>query len=198
MSSDPDTDPNGRPARADQFRCTAAVLEATPDAAVVSNLGVASYVLAGVEDRDRNCYLWGSMGVTTPVGLGIALESDEQVTVLDGDGSTLLSLGALATVARHDPPNLVVVVFDNAEFATTGGQPSGSELVDFAAVAEGVGLRAFEADSDESFLDAYADALEHDGAALVACRVEPVDPESRPTLDFPHIARRFRESLDGT
>ena len=91
----------------------------------------------------------------------------------------------------------MVVVFDNAEFATTGGQPSGSELVDFAAVAEGVGLRAFEADSDEGFLDAYADAVEHDGAALIACRVEPVDPESRPTLDFPYIARRFRESMDG-
>lgn len=191
MSSEP------APSRADQTRCTAAVLEATPDAAIVSNLGVASYVLAGVEDRPRNCYLWGSMGVTTPVGLGIALEVDEQVTVLDGDGSTLLSLGALATVARHDPSNLVVVVFDNAEFATTGGQPSGSELVDFAAVAEDVGLCSFETDSDEAFLDAYEAAVEHDGAALVACRVDPVDPESRPPLDFPYVARRFRDAMDG-
>lgn len=191
MSSEPTSE------RADQTRCTAAVLEATPDAAVVSNLGVASYVLAGVEDRPRNCYLWGSMGVTTPVGLGLALEVDEQVTVLDGDGSTLLSLGALATVARHDPSNLVVVVFDNAEFATTGGQPSGSELVDFAAVAEDVGLRSFEADSNESFLDAYEAAVEHDGAALIACRVDPVDPESRPPLDFPYVARRFRDAMDG-
>jgi thiamine pyrophosphate-dependent acetolactate synthase large subunit-like protein len=182
---------------ADQAACTAAVLDATPDAALVSNLGVASYVLAGVEDRARNCYLWGSMGVTTPVGLGIALETDEQVTVLDGDGSTLLSLGALATVARHDPANLVVVVFDNGEFATTGGQPSGSELVDFAAVAEAVGLRAYGAASEEGFREAYDAAVAHDGAALVACEVAPVDPESRPTLDFPHIARRFREAMDG-
>jgi thiamine pyrophosphate-dependent acetolactate synthase large subunit-like protein len=193
MSSEPDTDGQ----RADQTRCTAAVLEATPDAAVVSNLGVASYVLAGVEDRARNCYLWGSMGVTTPVGLGLALEVDEQVTVLDGDGSTLLSLGALATVARHDPSNLVVVVFDNGAYATTGGQPSGSELVDFAAVAEDVGMRSFEAASDEAFVEAYAAALDHDGAALVACRVDPVDPESRPPLDFPHVARRFRDAMDG-
>ena len=64
-------------AGADQATCTAAVLDATPDAALVSNLGVASYVLAGVEDRARNCYLWGSMGVTTPVGLGLALATDD-------------------------------------------------------------------------------------------------------------------------
>jgi len=194
MSSESDPDPS----RADQIRCTAAVLEATPDAALVSNLGVASYVLAGVEDRARNCYLWGSMGVTTPVGLGLALEVDERVTVLDGDGSTLLSLGALATVARHDPPNLVVVVFDNGAFATTGGQPSGSELVDFAAVAEAVGLRAYGASSEEGFREAYDAAVAYDGAALVACRVDPVDPESRPPLDFPHVARRFREAMGGT
>ena len=197
MSSECDPDAGGE--RADQVECTAAVLEATPEAALVSNLGVASYVLAGVEDRARNCYLWGSMGVTTPVGLGLALEvdDDQQVTVLDGDGSTLLSLGALATVARHDPPNLVVVVFDNAAFATTGGQPSGSELVDFAAVAEDVGLRSFEADSDGAFREAYDAAVEYDGAALVACRVEGLDPESRPPLDFPHVARRFREAMEG-
>jgi len=195
MSSESD---GSGPSRADQVRCTEAVLEATPEAALVSNLGIASYVLAGVEDRARNCYLWGSMGVTTPVGLGLALEVDEQVTVLDGDGSTLLSLGALATVARHDPADLVVVVFDNGAFATTGGQPSGSELVDFAAVAEAVGLRAYGASSDAEFREAYDAAVEHDGAALVACRADPVDPESRPPLDFPHVARRFREAMDGT
>jgi thiamine pyrophosphate-dependent acetolactate synthase large subunit-like protein len=191
MSSEPDA------AGADQATCTAAVLDTTPDAALVSNLGVASYVLAGVEDRARNCYLWGSMGVTTPVGLGLALQVDEQVTVLDGDGSTMLSLGALATVARHDPANLVVVVFDNGEFATTGGQPSGSELVDFAAVAEAVGLRSYGVATEEGFREAYESAVEYDGAALVACSVEPVDPESRPPLDFPHVARRFRDAMEG-
>ena len=75
---------------ADQHECTAAVLEETPDAAVVGNLGVASYILADVEDRPRNFYQWGSMGVTTPLGLGMALATDDPVTVLDGDGSMLM------------------------------------------------------------------------------------------------------------
>ena len=143
MSSDRPDSP-----RADQATCTAAVLDSTPDAALVSNLGVASYVLAGVEDRARNCYLWGSMGVTTPVGLGLALQTDEQVTVLDGDGSTLLSLGALATVARHDPSNLVVVVFDNGEFATTD---RGDEALDALKAKMGVEEGETEEKADFSF-----------------------------------------------
>ena len=90
------------------------------------------------------------------------------------------------------------MVFDNGEFATTGGQPSGSELVDFAAVAEAVGLRSYGAATEEGFREAYDAAVEYDGAALVACSVEPVDPESRPPLDFPHVARRFRDAMEGT
>lgn len=189
MSSD-------RGERADQFACTRAVLDETPDAAIVSNLGVASYVLAGVEDRARNFYLWGSMGVTTPVGLGVAVATDDQVTVLDGDGSTLMSLGALATVANRDPSNLVVVVLDNGRYATTGGQPTFSDSLDFAGVADSLGLYAVTTSTDDGFRDAYASAVEYDGAAVVVCRVEPVDPDARPPFDFAHIKRRFRTAME--
>ena len=181
--------------RADQVAVTAAVLEATPDAVVVSNLGVASYVLAGVEDRDRNVYLWGSMGVTTPVGLGLALAVDDPVVVLDGDGSLAMSLGALSTVGAVDPPNLTVVVMDNATYMTTGGQPTPTATTDFAGVARECGLHAASVDSAAAFEAAYAAALDHDGAALVACAVEPIDPDDRPPMDFPHIVHRVREAL---
>lgn len=180
---------------ADQVACTAAVLAKTPDAAVVSNLGVASYVLAGVEDRPLNFYLWNSMGVTTAVGLGVALGIDRQVTVLDGDGSTLMGLGALATVAEADPPNLVIVVWDNRAFATTGGQETLSGTADLAAIAAGAGLEAYEAESDAAFERRYAEAVAHDGAAVVVCRVEAIDPDSRPPADYAHVKRRFREAM---
>ena len=181
--------------RADQFAVTAAVLEATPDAVVVSNLGVASYVLAGVADRDRNVYLWGSMGVTTPVGLGLAMAVDDPVVVLDGDGSMAMSLGALATVATVDPSNLTVVVLDNDAYQTTGGQPTPTATTDFAGVARECGLHAASADTLAGFEAALADAVAHDGAALVDCAVEPVDPEARPPMDFPHIVHRVRTAL---
>ncbi|WP_331235947.1 thiamine pyrophosphate-dependent enzyme [Natronorarus salvus] len=187
MSSDP--------SRADQATCTEAVLDVTPDAAVVSNLGVASYVLAGVRDRKRNFYCWGSMGLTTPVGLGLALATDDPITVLDGDGSTLMSLGALATVADCDPSNLTVVVFDNAVYATTGGQRSHSETTDFAAVAEGVGLSATHVSNDDAFREAYREAVEEEAATLIACDVAPADPDARPPLDATYVKRRFRSAV---
>lgn len=180
---------------ADQYACTAAVLERTSDAAVVSNLGVASYVLAAVEDRARNVYLWGSMGVTTPVGLGLALSTDDPVTVLDGDGSMLMSLGALSTIGGIDPSNLVVVVFDNGGYETTGGQRSHGETTDVARVATACGLATWTAETDDEFAAAYDAAVAHDGAALVDCAVAPVDPEERPPFDFAHVTRRAREAL---
>ena len=180
---------------ADQHACTAAVLDVTPDAAIVSNLGNASYVLAGVEDRARNFYQWGSMGVTTPVGFGLSLATDEQVTVFEGDGSLLMSLGALSTVGTYDPENLVVVVWDNALYMTTGGQETHSETTDFAAAARSCGLEATTVNSDEAFAEAYRDAVDHDGAAVVVCEVAPAEAEARPPFDFAHIKRRVRESL---
>lgn len=181
--------------RADQGEVTAAVLEATPNAVVVANLGVASYVLAGVQDRDRNVYLWGSMGVTTPVGLGLALAVEDPVVVLDGDGSLAMSLGALSTVGAVDPVNLTVVVMDNASYLTTGGQPTPTASTDFAGVARECGLHAASVDTVEAFEAAFAAALDHDGAALVACAVEPIDPATRPPTDFPYLVHRVREAL---
>jgi len=192
------TDP-GKAERADQFACTRAVLDVTSEAAVVSNLGVASYVLESVTegDRPRNFYQWGSMGATTSVGLGLALATDEPVAVLEGDGSLLMSLGVLSTVSRYDPENLVVVLWNNDVYGTTGGQSLRSDHTDFAGVAESCGLDAVTVRSAAAFEDAYRDAVDADGASLIVCPVDPVDPDARPTFDYPDIARRARDALSG-
>lgn len=182
--------------RADPIRCTEIAVNKTPDAAFISNLGNTSYILSGVEDRDLNFYLWGSMGVTTPIGLGLALATDRPVTVLDGDGSILMSLGALATVSSHDPSNLTIIIWDNEQYGTTGGQPTLSATTDFAAVADSVGLQSYDVTSDEMFAAQYSDALDYDGAAVIVCHVDLVDSKSRPPFDFAHIKRRFRTAMD--
>lgn len=181
--------------RADQYACTRAVLEATPDAVAVSNLGNASYVLASVADRDRNCYLWGSMGVTTPTGLGLALAVDDPVVVFEGDGSLLMSLGVLSTVGALDPANLTVVVWDNGVYGTTGGQRTHSATTDFVGVAESCGVSATRVGTDEAFADAYREAVESDRAELVVTDAAPVDPDARPPFDFAHVKRRVRDAL---
>jgi thiamine pyrophosphate-dependent acetolactate synthase large subunit-like protein len=182
-------------AGADQYECTDVLFEVTPEAAVVSNLGVASYVLAAIEDRAKNFYQWGSMGVTTPIGLGLATATADPVTVLDGDGSTLMSLGALLPVGKYDPPNLTIVVWKNDQYGTTGGQPTPDEGVDLAAIAEEAGLEAASVSSVDGFERAYREAVAHDGAAVVVCAVEPCDPDERPPSDYAHIKRRFRDAL---
>jgi thiamine pyrophosphate-dependent acetolactate synthase large subunit-like protein len=109
-----------------------------------------------------------------------------------------MSLGTLATVASEDPPNLVVVVWANDVYETTGGQAPGGAEVDLAGVARDCGLAAWTADTDEAFVDAYADAVGHDGAAVVVCDVEPYRPEPKPSLDYghSHAKHRFREAFD--
>lgn len=182
---------------ADQYACTEALLEGTPDAAIVANLGVSSYILIDIDDRDEHFYMTSGMGVTTPLGLGLATAVDDQVTVLDGDGSLLMSLNCLATVGTHGPSNLTIVVWDNSEFTTTGGQSTLAPTADFAGVARDCGLAAWEATSVEEFRAAYESAVDHDGPALVNCAVTSERPADYPSLDYGHsyMKHRFREAM---
>ena len=99
----------------------------------------------------------GSMSKASSFGLGVALaRPDIQVWVLDSDGALLMNLGSLVTIARAKPTNLLHVVYDNAAYDTTGGQPTpGAGMVDFCALARGAGypsacaydeLASFESD----------------------------------------------------
>lgn len=182
---------------ADQSTVTEILLAETPEAAVISNLGTASYHLVDVEQRARNFTMTGAMGSTTPLGLGLALATNEQVTVIDGDGSLLMSLGALSTVAAADPENLTVVVMDNESFETTGGQPSLSDTVDFAGVARECDLPAWAVTTESEFREAYRAATDHDGATIVSCRVVSEQPEDYPDLDYAHAytKHRFRQEF---
>lgn len=183
---------------ADQYACTEAVLEhASEETAIVSHLGVGSRILGGLEDRERNFYMRGAMGCTTPTGFGLAVAADVPVTVLEGDGSLLMSLGCLSTVGTYDPENLTVVVWNNRSYATTGGQPTSGEDVDFAAAARACGIEATHVANSDDFETAYAEAVAHDGAALVACDVAEADPE-RPRAHDHHtmyLTQRFRRAL---
>lgn len=184
---------------ADQYACTEAVIKRTPEAAIISNLGVASYVLIDVKDREKNFYMNGAMGLTTPIGMGLALATGDPVTVLEGDGSLLMSLGCLATAAEYDPSNLTIVVWDNETYETTGGQTTLSATTDFTAVARGCGLSAWEATTDEEFEQAYDEAVNHDGASIVVCAVKRVNPDDHPRLDYGHsyLKHQFRSAVTG-
>src|SRR5580693_9110157 len=114
------------------------------DLLVVSGLGSATYDTAAAGDHPLNFYLWGAMGGTATIGLGLALAQPERrVLVLTGDGDMLMGIGSLATIAAARPPNLAIAVLDNAAFGETGAQPSHTGLgTDLAAVAAACGWAA--------------------------------------------------------
>ena len=106
---------------------------------VVSNLGQASLELQQSADRPLNCYTFGSMGQCSSIGLGLALaRPDVRVVCLDGDGSLLMNLGSLCTIATEAPRNLALVIWDNEVHQTTGGQPTATAArSSLAAIARG-------------------------------------------------------------
>ena len=108
---------------------------------VVCNLGFPSKELFYIKHQPSNFYMLGSMGMATPIGLGIALTSDKQVVVIDGDGSLLMNPGTLATAAHSAPENLTILAIDNGSYGSTGGQPTlTGSCVDLESVAKGFGV----------------------------------------------------------
>jgi len=109
---------------------------------VVSNLGWPSKELFALKHQSSNFYMLGSMGMVTPIGLGIALSSKKEVVVIDGDGSLLMNPGTLATAAFASPANLTIVAIDNGAYGSTGNQPTlAASCVDLELVARGFGFR---------------------------------------------------------
>src|SRR5215213_1383244 len=107
---------------------------------VVTIMGAVAAELQAIGHRPGFFYLQHAMGLASSMGLGIALGRPElSVVVLDGDGSILMNLGGLTTLARYRPPNLLHVVFDNESLLSVGGFPTatstGSDIAGMAAAA---------------------------------------------------------------
>jgi len=112
------------------------------DALIVSNIGFPSRELYAVHDSPANFYMLGSMGMASSIGLGLALSRpDRRVIALDGDGSVLMNLGTLATLADQDPENYLLIILDNGCYGSTGCQPTCTcRKADLARMAKGAGI----------------------------------------------------------
>src|SRR3954471_14515530 len=106
------------------------------DEAVIGGIGNSNFDLWASGQRPQNFYMLGSMGLTIPIALGVAIAQPQRhVVALEGDGSLLMQLGCLATVATLKPKNLTMVVWDNGIYQITGNQPTpGAGNADFVAI----------------------------------------------------------------
>lgn len=169
------------------------VAAAAGDALVVCNLGFPSRELYAAADRPENFYMLGSMGLASSIGLGLALTRPEKkIIVLDGDGSVLMNLGTLATIAHHAPDNYLLIILDNCCYGSTGSQPTcTSQRTDLALVARAAGVQQVKTvTAPEDLIDALS------GHGVVVARVDPGNADV-PLIDIDpdRIIERFMGSL---
>jgi thiamine pyrophosphate-dependent acetolactate synthase large subunit-like protein len=167
---------------------------------VIANLGSATFDLYAQDDRAANFYMWGAMGTVSSIGLGVALAApDRKVYVMDGDGSLLMNLGSLATIARQAPRNLVVIVWDNHQWAETGGQATHTATgTDLAGIARAAGIPQV---ADVRTLEAFEEALDRsvasDGPWCIVAEIEEHGHGPRPAVNVEENLLLFRRTLAG-
>ena len=161
---------------------------------VVTIMGAVAAELYTLGHRPTFFYLEHAMGMASSMGLGIALAlPEQQVVVLDGDGSLLMNLGTLSTLARYRPGNLLHIVFDNESLLSVGGFPTATATgTDLAGVARACGVpRVEEANTPERLKQAVSEALASDTLTTIVSKVEAVGPKSF-HMDLPLLENRFQ------
>jgi sulfopyruvate decarboxylase subunit beta len=161
---------------------------------VVTIMGAVAAELHTLGHRPNFFYLEHVMGLASSMGLGIALSRPElTVAVLDGDGSILMNLGSLTTMARYQPPNLIHVVFDNEVLLSVGQSFTTATATgsDIAAMAAAAGVpRTARVDTVEAFREAFDAALQAKALTTLVAKIEPEGPASY-LIDVHMLENRF-------
>jgi sulfopyruvate decarboxylase subunit beta len=161
---------------------------------VVTIMGAVSAELQSIGHRPNFFYLQHAMGLASSMGLGIALSRPElPVVVLDGDGSILMNLGSLTTLARYRPKILTHIVFDNESLLSVGGFPTATSTgSDIAGMAASAGIpNTCTVDNLGAFTDAFATARAAGELTTIVAKVEAKGPPVFLT-DLPLLENRFQ------
>lgn len=164
------------------------------DHIVVTIMGAVAAELYTAGHRPNFFYLEHAMGLASSMGLGIALAMPRhKVVVLDGDGSLLMNLGTLSTMARYKPGNLLHIVFDNESLLSVGGFPTATSTgTDLAGIARASGVPVVrEANTLESLRQSVQEALASNTLTTIISKVEAIGPKSF-HMDLPLLENRFQ------
>lgn len=166
--------------------------------AVVGGIGNSNFDLWAAGPRPQNFYMLGSMGLAFPIALGLALaQPDRRVVAIEGDGSLLMQLGCLATIAERAPANLTLLVMDNGTYQITGGQKTATHHgTDLVTIARGCGLADSNWASDTGeFEDLLETALAADRPHLIAARIDGAPGRETTDRDPAWIRDSFMRGL---
>jgi thiamine pyrophosphate-dependent acetolactate synthase large subunit-like protein len=182
----------------DRIEATRALVAMLGDEPIVASLGHPAYDLFAAGDRPGNFYTWGSMGLASSIGLGLAMaKPDVRIVVLDGDGSLLMNLGSLATIGWVQPANLILIVWDNGEYGTTGGQETATAHgTDLEAASRAMGVTmAMTVRTIEELEAGVSRACAEAGPWVIVAKVAESAPGAKPPLDCVFIKQRFMAAI---
>jgi len=177
-----------------RLECLRAVYPQLEDCLVVTIMGAVAAELQSLGHRPNFFYLQHAMGLASSTGLGLALCLPQQkVVVFDGDGSVLMNLGGLTTLARYRPKNLVHVVFDNESLLSVGGFPTATSTgSNIEAVARAAGVpHAKTVTAVPDFAAAFGEAVKANDLTCIVAKVEALGPKAYVT-DLALLENRFQ------
>ena len=177
-----------------RLECLRSIHGKLQDCLVVTIMGAVAAEFQSLGHRPNFFYLQHAMGLASSTGLGLALCLPRQkVVVFDGDGSVLMNLGGLTTLARYRPANLVHVIFDNESLLSVGGFPTATATgSDLAAIARAAGIeRTQTAHTIEQFTTAFDDAMRTAQLTCLVAKVEATGPQGYVT-DLSLLENRFQ------
>ena len=149
------------------------ILPVISDKLVVCNIGLPSQELHLLDDQPSNFYMLGTMGLSSSIGLGVALAQKDKVIAIDGDGSVLTNFGTLPTIANNVADNFVLLIIDNGSYGSTGDQPTHAGLkTSLTEVAKACGCENVVECQAEDAASVLQQALDSNQMTVIVCKCE--------------------------
>jgi len=149
------------------------IIPVISDRLVICNIGLPSQELHLLDDQPSNFYMLGTMGLSSSIGLGLALAQKDKVIAIDGDGSVLTNFGTLPTIANNVADNFVLLIIDNGSYGSTGDQPTyAGRKTSLSAVARACGCENVVECQAEDTADVLQQALDSGQMTIIVCKCE--------------------------
>jgi sulfopyruvate decarboxylase subunit beta len=187
-----------------RYECFQAIAPLIRDELFVTTAGGATSEWSALRPGAGNLQV-KTLGLCSSIGLGLAIAVPRRkVFVFDGDGALWMNLGSLATIALHQPKNLIHICWDNREYESSGGEPTVSRAgrINFSELARAAGIQSSRsAETVQEIIEAVRRALDHDGPHFIWARIEPgrteVPPFPYDELENKYCFIRYVENNEG-
>lgn len=164
---------------------------------VVCNIGLPSQEMHMLDDQSTNFYMLGTMGLSSSIGLGLALSQKQKIISIDGDGSVLTNFGTLPTIANNVADNFILLIIDNGSYGSTGDQPTyAGQKTSLTEVARACGCENVVECQAEDAVQVMKDALASNKMTIIVCKCESGNVKVPViTMDPVVIRDRFMKEL---